>query len=69
MMISVVFKNGTERRVFPKILDDMLVSGQIMFFKRTNGWVVVGRDQTRRKGLSKYDGHERRGQLPIGMTC
>ncbi|WP_432821173.1 GSU3473 family protein [Trichloromonas sp.] len=69
MMIPVVTKNGSEQRVFPKVLDEMLGSGQVMFFKRTGGWVVVGRDQTRRKGRTTHEGRERRGQLPEGMLC
>ncbi|OHB24650.1 MAG: hypothetical protein A2X84_09840 [Desulfuromonadaceae bacterium GWC2_58_13] len=67
MMIPVVMKNGSEQRVFPKVLNEMLASGQVMFFKRTSGWVVVGRDQTRRKGPTIYDGRERRGHLPQGI--
>jgi hypothetical protein len=69
MMIPVVTKSGKEQRVFPKILDEMLASGQVMFFKRTGGWIVVGRDQIRRKGATMHDGRERRGQLPEGIFC
>ncbi len=67
MMIPVVTKTGSEKKVFPKVLDEMLATGQVMFFKRTGGWVVIGRDQIRRKGPTTYDGRERRGQLPEGM--
>jgi hypothetical protein len=63
MMIPVIMKNGTRLEVFPKVLDEMLAAGQIMFFKRSSGWVVVGRDQVRRNRPTRYGDRDRRGPV------
>ncbi len=60
MMIPVMLKNGDDEIVFPKVLDELLDSGQVMFFKRSGSWVVVGRDPVRGTKQSGYKGKERR---------
>lgn len=62
MMIPVVLKDGTSRQVFPQVLDGLLDSGKVMVFKRSSGWVLVGKDPIRSCGGSsgKYEGAERR---------
>jgi len=63
MLIPVMLKNGTEDIVSTHILERMLEAGQIMFFRRSKGWVVVGRDEVRGMGGILYRGAERRADL------
>jgi hypothetical protein len=63
MMVPVMLKDGTEEIVSSQVLDRMLESGQVMFFRRTKGWVVVGRDSVRGMGGILYRGRERRTDL------
>lgn len=60
MMVPVLLKNGTEEIVAPQVLDRMLEADQVMYFKRSDGWVVVGRDSIRGMGGTLYHGKERR---------
>lgn len=60
MMIPVMLKNGDDEIVFPKVLDELLESDQVMFFKRSDSWVVVGRDPVRGQKKAGYKGKERR---------
>ena len=59
MYIPVVLKNGEELTVDKGKFQFLLASEQILFFKRTADWVVVGRDQLRGK-IVPYQGDERR---------
>lgn len=63
MMVPVMLKDGSEEIVSPQVLDRMLESDEVMFFRRTEGWVVVGRDPVRGLGGILYRGRERRGEL------
>lgn len=67
MMIPVMLKDGTDRNVFPQVLDHLLESEQVMLFKRGGNWVVVGRDPVRGMGEGDYDGPERRSHLTRGF--
>jgi len=59
MKIPVVCKNGKERTVNQDELQFLMATSQVMFFKRSDGWVVVGRDKMRQ--LKKiHTGDDRR---------
>ncbi len=59
MYVPVVLTNGEELTVDKDRFQFLLTSKQIIFFKRTEGWVVVGRDHLRDKAMP-YKGKERR---------
>ena len=59
MRIPVVLKDGTEQTVDTLDLQQMLTEQVVMFFKRRNGWVVVGRDNIRGAG-GMHSGEDRR---------
>jgi hypothetical protein len=65
MNISVVLKDGKECAVRKDEFQFLMVTRQIMFFKRSEGWTVIGRDKTRNQKLL-YQGEERRdlGRFP-----
>ena len=59
MLIPVVLKDGHEELVSKDELQFLMSRQQILFFKRSDGWVVLGRDNMR--GLKvPYNGVERR---------
>lgn len=59
MCIPVVLKNGEDLTVEKDNFQYLLFTNQLLFFKRQNGWVVVGRDELRNK-TAPYRGKERR---------
>ena len=60
MRIRIVLKNGQLQSLSEEdCLQLMIVTGQIHSFKRSDGWVVIGRDNIRR-GFSSYQGKNRR---------
>ncbi|MCK4501895.1 MAG: hypothetical protein KAU22_02605 [Desulfuromonadales bacterium] len=59
MQIPVAFKNGKERSVSKGELQFLIETEQIMFFKRSDGWVVIGRDKLRSQ-RAPYSGEDRR---------
>lgn len=61
MYIPVVLRDGQELTVDKDKFQYLLISKQILFFKRKRGWVVVGRDKLRGKSVP-YDGKERRNK-------
>ena len=59
MLIPVVLKDGHEEMVSNNELHFLMSNKQVMLFKRSDGWVVPGRDKMR--GLKiPYNGVERR---------
>ena len=60
MLIPVVLKDGHEELVSKNELQLLITEKKIMFFKRSNGWVVIGRDKMRQLNVP-YNGVERRG--------
>lgn len=61
MMIPVMYKDGSKHLVTARFLDQLLSSNQILAFRRSSGWVVVGRDPTRENGNREgYSGPEKR---------
>lgn len=59
MYVPVVLRGGKEELVSKDELQFLMVTKRIMFFKRSDGWVVIGRDSLRKES-SAYDGVERR---------
>lgn len=49
MSIPVVLKSGEERNVAKDELQYLLYTQQVWFFERSDGWMVVGRDEMREK--------------------
>ena len=60
-MIEVEFRDGARGRMAPAALDLCLKHNQLRRFRRSGGWVFVGRDPIRRTPPDKaYSGPERR---------
>ena len=59
MLIPVVLKDGHEELVSNNELHFIMSNKQVMFFKRSDGWVVLGRDKMRDLKVP-YNGVERR---------
>jgi len=59
MTVPVVFKDGHEELVSKDELQSLMFNNQVMFFKRSDGWVVLGRDKMRDLKVP-YNGVERR---------
>jgi len=66
-LILVELKDGTVCRMAPKALNMFLIRDEVVQFKRTGGWAVVGRDPLRdmsRVGISHWEGIEKRSDYP-----
>jgi hypothetical protein len=48
MSITVMYTNGKTGIVENYQLDDLIASGKIKKFRRSEGWVVVGKDPIRK---------------------
>ena len=60
-LVLVELKEGTSCRMAKTALEIFLAHGGVTRFKRSDGWVVVGKDQLRdSRNDSAYDGIERR---------
>ena len=60
-LIEVKLNDGTACRMAPKALNLFLTQHKVVKFKRSDGWVVVGRDPLRdMKKVHIYYGPERR---------
>jgi hypothetical protein len=59
MFIPVVLKDGHEELVSKDELQFLMFNKQLMSFKRSNGWVDLGRDKMRDLKVP-YNGVERR---------
>lgn len=64
MLVPVVLKDGHEELVSKDELQLLISKQQILFFKRSNGWVVPGRDRMRDLKVP-YNGVERRQHHPF----
>lgn len=47
MFVPVVLKGGKEELVSKDELQFLMVTQQVLFFKRSDGWAVIGRDKMR----------------------
>jgi len=64
--LTVVLNNGEERNVTKDELQYLLVTRQIMFFQRSGGWVVCGRDDEKmrhEKGMDYTDEDRRQHSI------
>ncbi|MBI1921309.1 MAG: hypothetical protein HYS23_09555 [Geobacter sp.] len=69
MRIIVQYRDNTFKHVQNQLLDDLIDAGEIMAFRRSSGWVEIGRDQLRSKRAQpNYAGLERRA-LPEQASC
>ena len=59
MFLPVVLKDGHEELVSKDELQLLMFNKQLMSFKRSNGWVDLGRDKMRDLKV-QYNGVERR---------
>ena len=59
MLIPVVLKEGHEELVSKDELQFLMFNKQLLFFKRSDGWTVLGRDRMRSQ-RAPYNGEERR---------
>ena len=59
MFVPVVLKDGKEELVGKDELQSLIVTEQLLFFKRSDGWVVPGRDKMRHEN-TLYSGEDRR---------
>lgn len=61
MHIPVVLKDGKERLVSKNELQYLLSTKRVMFFQRSGGWVVIGRNSDRlRSKTQSFQGNDRR---------
>ena len=65
MQIPVVLKNGTERSVSKAEFELLMNQDRIMFFERTDGWVVIGRDKLREYGSPSADETQQERRVSI----
>lgn len=47
MFIPAVLKDGNEQLVSKDELQFLMVTQRLLFFKRSDGWAVIGRDKMR----------------------
>jgi hypothetical protein len=59
MLMKVMYKNNEYGIVKPFLLDELIASGKITKFLRSEGWVTIGVDRTRVSDY-RYKGAERR---------
>lgn len=59
MLIRVMYLNYKYDIVKTYLLDQLIISGKIKKFYRSDGWAVIGRDPVR-IGSGIYKGEERR---------
>ena len=59
MFIPVVLKDGHEELVRNDEFQFLLLTEKILFFRRSDGWAVLGRDKMRSQRAT-YNGEERR---------
>jgi hypothetical protein len=60
MLIKVKYIDKRYDLVKPWFLDELILAGEIISFRRSNGWVNILRDKIRGMG-GWYKGPERRG--------
>lgn len=61
MLIPIVYENNKFSVVYSGSLDRLMVDNKIISFRRSCGWVIIGKDPIRSNDKSvEYDGPERR---------
>ncbi len=59
MLIKVIYKDNSADMVKDYLLEGLIASGRIVAFRRSSGWVTIGKDPVR-NGRRDYAGQERR---------
>ncbi len=59
MLIKVIYRDNTADMVKDYLLEGLIGSGRVVAFRRSSGWVTVGKDPVR-SGKRDYAGVERR---------
>ena len=67
MFIPVVFNDGHEDLVSKDELQFLLLTQEIMLFKRSDGWAALGRDRMRNQS-APYNGEDRRQRNFYSLT-
>ena len=68
MFVPVVLTGGKEELVSKDELQYLIFTKNIMYFKRSDGWAVIGRDKMR-KEKTLYSGLERREHEVYAQDC
>lgn len=66
MYVQIRDNTGTERFIEEEHLETSIASGEVIAFRRSDGWVTVPSEQLRGNGMAKaktYQGQERRRSL------
>jgi len=71
MMIQVLFRGDREFQEVPDyVLGELIARSRIEGFRRSSGWVVIGRDPVREPGKYLYYGPERRKlRMKTCLSC
>ena len=70
MLIQVQYANGKYDMVKAWFLDWLIETGRIVTFKRSEGWVIIGRDTIRDTSSNVvYQGQEKRNPLQIPLLA
>jgi len=71
VIIEVLLSGGKELELVPDyVLGELLERGRVQGFRRSSGWVVVGRDRVRQARKEYYPGPERRRRRKGScLTC
>ena len=68
MLFPVVLKGGNEELVSKDEFQFLMFNKQIMFFKCSDGWAVIGRDEMCNQRVS-CSGKERRQREVFSLGC
>ena len=68
MLVPVVLKGGNEELVSKDELQFLIFNKQVMFFKRSDGWAAIGRDEMCNQRVS-CSGKERRQHEVLSLGC
>jgi hypothetical protein len=60
--IKVIYKDNSAGIVRASSLQQLISSGKIVAFRRSSGWVKIGRDPVRGLG-GRYEGPDRRNSI------
>lgn len=64
MKVPIILKDGTEKTVSKEELQFLLAVHKVDFFQRSDGWVVIDRDELRNRSIP-YSGCDRREHGPF----
>lgn len=59
MLIEICSKNYTYKMVDNQILDALIKNDEIIAFKRSEGWAIIGEDKLRESSRKLYESERR----------